>query len=227
MRQPAILGALLEEVLPASLGEEHPHPELKGKRPIDFQSSAFKAASMHWREEFHLPPTREVLGEAKATLLLWVGQPSTWRDRDDKELRWWWEHESGVPVIAFEFQPIGWQPAVETIAEAKRRLRTEFAQYLEQVSEKWDGELAWARLKSLPGFEAIYPTNARGLKWLAEKQACRTSAERLRKRERCTVDTIRDGLNSAADLIGLPRDMIRKAPAGRPRKAAASRPSKS
>src|SRR5689334_6889271 len=89
MKRPEILGALVDEVLPASLGDEHPHPKLKGRRPLDFQSSTFKDASTRWRGAFHLPPTREVLGEAKATILLWIGQPATWRDQKDKDLKWW------------------------------------------------------------------------------------------------------------------------------------------
>ena len=125
----------------------------------------------------------------------------------------------GAPY-PFVFVAEGWNPNIETLAAAKKRLLRQFKATLNTKTDKatfWKSaeidHLELRLFEESPSLEKL----RRNLECLAEKQVnSETSQRDLADRFGLTRHALRLGLFEAADLIGLPRGGIRTARAGAP-----------
>jgi hypothetical protein len=173
-----------------------------------------------WIDEFGLPRSSEMKAEAILTLML-APSPSgrlvfAWDCT--KEILEAHRKANFLPAaiypLPFPFQATRWAPARESIEEATRRLRSEFERTLLDQRMLW-----YKEQKSGANLYALWERDKdhfRNIRWLAYKQALPNLSEKeIAKRCRCSLDTVRRGLRSAADCLGLPRESIRQARRGR------------
>jgi hypothetical protein len=206
----------LETRVPQSLRE----CLFSGEEPKSDQTEALQGALESWIQEFGLPNTKRMKAEAILTLLhAPLARP--------KRRFWWWDTVGDVQrelkaessyrrtySFSFSFEAQGWTPADESIEAAQRRLRNEFANTLSEQAERWrrrekiaiDLFTLWRRHRG----------HVRNIRWLAHKQACPgLSQGMIARRWRLRPETVRRGLHSAAECIGLPCERIRQAQPGR------------
>jgi len=170
-----------------------------------------REALLSWAKRFHL--TDEwVLDQALMTLRVWeeAGQGA---DR----LSWFLPQVENASPISdvegmFAFLTLGWGPAVETWAEANARIRRAFDRYLNHYRCQIEGlceQRGWKRT----------PHKRRGsphLVWLLLYQVKGWRYGEIARKHHADRNTVKDGIQSVADLIGL--TVRRAGPPGRPRK---------
>jgi len=167
-----------------------------------------------WVREFYLPPTGEMAAETHHTIEVIA---------DLSDLRWHceliyrlevtYEHDS---VYLFSFEMEGWRPRIETIEQAKRRIKRGFQDRLRLSIDDWKRE---RQAKALE--EALSDTEREGLRLLALRQAhgltypdLADRARRFRERivnwpegrgpaEEITAVRARQSVKKAAALIGV------------------------
>lgn len=204
---------------------------LMGSRQAEeSEKEAFHRALQGWIDDFGLPETHYLVGEAIQTILTPLPAdcpPMFWWDSFREFMKWESIRQSNMPPSpeptpephSFEFRSLGWTPAQESIEAAAARLRSEFEGALRQRVQEWkrvevtDMFKLWKRDRK----------HVRDLRWLAIKQACpRVSLAELKSRcckvesRRPDIATLRRGLRSAAECLELRRDQIREAPPGAP-----------
>jgi hypothetical protein len=189
-------------------------------RPLFYEGGeAFQKAVSDWIEEFGLPNTKEMKAEVVTTLFRPSpsGRPvfaihsirevlKVQRGRIPRS-----RHSSFHP---FPFEAPGWIVAEESIDEAESRLRAYFEKLLAENTTAWRREQ-----RSAADLVALWKQDRKhvfNLRLLAHRQAFPDLSERkLAQRFRCSLDTARRGLRSAADCLGLPRESIRHSRRGR------------
>jgi len=222
--RPEVVSELQARVIPPY--RESCLAHMEGTPDASRKATAFQEALEMWILHFGLPNTFDMKVEAIRTLL--TPSPSG-------RLVFWWDSaleivKSAVeetspggdpservyshPHPPFTFSAVGWTPSKESIDQARRRLRKEFERALSEHIEPWrSAERAGGDLDALLKRE---PIHARHLSWLAFKQACPNLALlEIKARFKCSIDSVRRGIHSAADCLGLPRESIREARRGR------------
>jgi hypothetical protein len=199
--KPEVLSALAE------IGKQ---PAPGGFLPRDFRAFALA---------FFLPNSIVLAMECTATLAAWkfsqIVSPDLWHFEAPTGR----VHDLYPPAVRheFTFRAPGWDVRRESLAQAHSRLEAAFREQLEAQSAAWRiSEEARAELRSFIG--SASRQERRNLRWLAEKQALNMSDSALAKSSACSKETVRTGINCAAEYIGLPKARIRRArPTGRPR----------
>jgi hypothetical protein len=211
--RPEVVSELRSRVLPA-FQDAFINKEEESKR------ETLQRALRDWIDDFGLPRSIEMETEAVLTLLL-APSPSgrlvfAWDcTREILETQ---RKNNPLPYkfsFPFTFQATpGWAPARESIEEAARRLRSEFDKALREQRMLW-----YKEQRSVANLYALWERDKdhfRNVRWLAYKQALPNLSEKeIAKRSRSSLDTVRRGLRSAADCLGLPRESIRYARRGK------------
>lgn len=209
--RPGVVAELQSRALPLFL--KITSLRISGQQASKRELETYRETLWSWIDDFGLPKSDDMLGETVLTLLFPSpsGRPVFGWDSVREFLKTQ-EILKSRYSYPFTFQAPGWTPAVESIEDMANRLRNDFEKALSQRTRAWhkqqrigaDLYALWKRDKN----------HIRHIRWLAYTQACLLSRREIAGR-RCSIDTVRRGLQSAADCLGLPRESIRQARPGR------------